>query len=140
MLSMAFQRLSLGVHYAVQPAATIGSKIYHHRNKAWLQKLYTMFLTRLIFSFHNMLTKLFTSLTPTQSRKTKITLILGLEMNIHRRHPYHHLNQKPHQKPPLASAFSANAPRVVICMTFIRGFDIKMVPLSPINPIFFGIK
>ena len=92
-----------------------------------------MFLTRFIFSFRNMLTKLFTSLTPTQCRKPEITLILGLEMNIHRRHPCHHLNQKPHQKPPLASAYFANALRVVICMTFIRGVDIKMVPLSPIN-------
>ena len=130
MLLTAFQRISLGVHYAAQPVATFGGKVYHHRNKACLQKLYTMFLTRIILSFHNILTKHFTSITPTQFRNPNITLILGIEMNIHQRHLCHYLNLKPHQKPPLASAFFANALLVVICMTFIRGVDIKMVPLS----------
>ena len=89
-----------------------------------------MFLTRIILRFHNILTKHFTSITPTQFRNPNITLILGIEMNIHQRHLCHYLNLKPHQKPPLASAFFANALLVVICMTFIRGVDIKMVPLS----------
>ena len=65
-----------------------------------------------------------------------IILILGLKMNIHRRPPFHHLNQVTHQNPPLVSAFFADDPRVVICMTYIRGVDIKWGAL-PLNKIEF---
>ena len=58
-------------------------------------------------------------------------------MNIYRRPPYHNLNQILHQNLPLASAFFADGPRVVICMTYIRGVGIKIVPLYVPNKLKF---